>query len=98
VQVALEATDGWKWLVGALRRREVARQARVRHAVELGAKALIGWGRQARERGFVYRATSVNGDVVFCERRRGVLRPGRTPALGRGGSRSQMVVVGEVDP
>ena len=30
---------------------------------ERGANALIGWGRQARERGFVCRATSVNGEV-----------------------------------
>jgi hypothetical protein len=33
------------------------------------AKALIGWGRQAKERGFTYRATLVNGEpgVVFYE-------------------------------
>jgi RNA polymerase sigma-70 factor (ECF subfamily) len=33
------------------------------------AKALIGWGRQARERGVTYRATLVNGDpgVVFYD-------------------------------
>jgi RNA polymerase sigma-70 factor (ECF subfamily) len=33
------------------------------------AKALIGWGRQARARGFVYRAALVNGDpgVVFYD-------------------------------
>jgi hypothetical protein len=30
---------------------------------ERGAEALIGWGRQAREGGFVHRATSVNGEV-----------------------------------
>ena len=31
------------------------------------AKALIGWGRQARERGFTHRAALVNGDpgLVF---------------------------------
>jgi hypothetical protein len=33
------------------------------------AKALIGWGRQAHERGFVHRAAVVNGEpgVVFYD-------------------------------
>ena len=46
------------------------------------AKALIGWGRQARERGFTHRAALVNGDpgLVLSDRRaRSGWPPSRSP-------------------